>query len=74
MMIQSLICLVGIWNENKFKKERKETGTGLAFFGYLVDETPTIRHKDNKWYDLLSYMCLHSIILEYTMIEMIKLI
>nr|CAD2196781.1 unnamed protein product [Meloidogyne enterolobii] len=38
------------WNENKFKKQLKETGTGLAFFGYLVDETPTIREKDNKWY------------------------
>ena len=38
------------WNENKFKKQLNKTKTGLAFFGYLIDESPTIRYKNDKWY------------------------
>nr|CAD2181897.1 unnamed protein product [Meloidogyne enterolobii] len=36
------------WNENKFKKQLNKTKTGLAFFGYLIDESPTIRDKNDK--------------------------
>jgi len=44
------------WNENKFKKQLNKTKTGLAFFGYLIDASPTIRDKNDKWY-LLTQIC-----------------
>ncbi|CAK5114006.1 unnamed protein product [Meloidogyne enterolobii] len=51
------------WNEHKFKKQLTETKNGLAFFGYLVGETPTIREKSSKWYVIIMIWTFNSQIL-----------